>query len=141
MNNLLIRWFTTFNAFLIRVTNGRFGGRLGSQTILLLQTFGRKTGRPYVTPVAYFLHEGNYLLVGSNWGRDRHADWYLNLLREPHGMIHVDGKKFSVSGHDADRIEYERLWKFVTEQHAPYLNYQEMTARRIPIMVLKPDRI
>jgi F420H(2)-dependent quinone reductase len=141
MRDVFIRWFTAFNAFLIRVTNGRVGSRLGKQTILLLQTFGRKTDQPHVAPVAYFRHEGNYLLVGSNWGRDRHADWYLNLLRQPHGMIHVDGMKISVSGHDAEGDEYDRLWKFVTGQHAPYLNYQEMTARRIPIMVLKPGRI
>ena len=141
MKNIPIRWFTALNAFLIRATNGRFGGSLGRQTILLLQTLGRKTGRPHITPVAYFRHEGDYLLVGSNWGRDRHADWYLNLLREPHGMIHVGGRKFSVSGHDADGDEYDRLWKFVTGLHAPYLKYQEMTSRRIPIIVLTPGRI
>jgi F420H(2)-dependent quinone reductase len=141
MKDLLIRWFTAFNTFLIRATNGRVGSKLGKQTILLLQTLGRKTDQPHVAPVAYFRHERNYLLVGSNWGRGRHADWYLNLLRQPHGMIHVDGMKISVSCHDAEGDEYDRLWKFVTGLHAPYLNYQEMTARRIPIMVLKPGRI
>jgi hypothetical protein len=34
--------------------------------------------------------------------------------------------------------EYDRLWKFVTERHPPYLNYQKMTARHIPLMVFEP---
>jgi len=141
MKNLLIRLFTAFNGFLIRISNGRVGSRLGTQTILLLQTAGRKSGRTHTLPVAYFNHQGNYLLVGSNWGRDRHADWYLNLLRESRAMIQVDRRKIPVHAHDADGEEYALLWRFVTERHAPYLRYQEMTARRIPIMVLKPTNI
>ena len=141
MKDILIRWFTALNGFLIRVSNGRVGGRLGTQSILLLQTTGRKTGRPRSVPVAYFKHEGNYLLVGSNWGRDRHADWYLNLLRESHGMVLVDGRRFSIVARDADGAEYAGLWAYVTERHAQYLKYQEITARRIPIMVLKPGII
>ena len=141
MKDILIRWFTSFNAFLIRVTNGRIGSRLGTQTILLLYTTGRKSGEPRIIPIAYFRFEENYLLVGSNWGKEKHADWYLNLLKESHGMIRVDGKRISVNAHDAQGDEYDRLWKFVTERHAQYLNYQKMTTRRIPIMVLQPTKI
>ncbi len=141
MKDILIRWFTRFNAFLIGVTNGRIGSRLGTQTILLLYTTGRRSGEPRIIPIAYFRLEGNYLLVGSNWGKEKHADWYLNLLKESHGMIRVDGKRISVNAHDAQGDEYDRLWKFVTERHAQYLNYQKMTTRRIPIMVLQPTKI
>ncbi len=141
MKDILIRWFTSFNAFLIRVTNGRIGSRLGTQTILLLYTTGRKSGEPRIIPIAYFRFEENYLLVGSNWGKEKHADWYLNLLKESHGMIRVDGKRISVNAHDAQGDEYDRLWKFVAQRHAQYLNYQKMTTRRIPIMVLQPTKI
>ncbi len=141
MKDILIRWFTSFNAFLIRVTNGRIGSRLGTQTILLLYTTGRKSGEPRIIPIAYFRFEEKYLLVGSNWGKEKHADWYLNLLKESHGMIRVDGKRISVNAHDAQGDEYDRLWKFVTQRHAQYLNYQKMTTRRIPIMVLQPTKI
>jgi hypothetical protein len=30
------------------------------------------------------------------------------------------------------------LWKFATERHPPYLDYQKMTTRHIPIMVFEP---
>jgi deazaflavin-dependent oxidoreductase (nitroreductase family) len=84
MKDTFIKWFMDINAFLLRISNGRIGSRLGTQTILLLETTGRKTGQPRVIPIAYFLHEGKYLIVESNWGKDKHADWYLNLLKNPH---------------------------------------------------------
>lgn len=137
MINVLIKWFMKINAFLIRLTDGRIGGKLGKQTILLLETVGRKTGQPRVTPVAYFFHEGKYLIVASNWGKDRDADWYLNLLKTSRATLQVKVKKIPVVAHAAQGDEYARLWKFATEQHPPYLRYQAMTARHIPIVVFE----
>jgi deazaflavin-dependent oxidoreductase (nitroreductase family) len=137
MKNNLIKWFMKLNAFLIRFTDGRIGGKLGSQTILLLETVGRKTGQPRVTPVAYFFHEGQYLIVESNWGKDHDADWYLNLLKTPHATLQLKVQKIPVEAHAAQGDEYDRLWKFATERHPPYLNYQKMTSRHIPIVVFE----
>ncbi len=78
MKDTFIKWFTSFNAFLIRITGGRIGSQLGKQSILVLHTTGRRSGEPRTTPIAYFQHQGRYLLVASNWGRDKHADWLLN---------------------------------------------------------------
>ena len=138
MKDLLIKWFMTLNTFLIRVSNGRIGSKLGSQKILLLHTVGRKSGNLYVTPVAYFYHEGKYLIVASNWGRDKQADWFLNLMEHPRTEIEVQGKTIPVEAHQADGEEYVRLWEFATQKHPPYLEYQSMTARKIPIVVFQP---
>lgn len=140
MNDLLIRWFTDLNAFLIRITRGRLGSQLGTQSILILHTTGRRSGRPRSTPVAYFEHQGRYLLVGSNWGRPHDADWVLNLRQQPTGSVDVKGRSFAVRAHEVLGDEYANLWTFVTGRHPPYLRYQRMTARRIPIVVLEQDR-
>jgi deazaflavin-dependent oxidoreductase (nitroreductase family) len=137
MKNNLIKWFMKINAFLIRFTDGRIGGKLGSQTILLLETVGRKTGQPRVTPVAYFFHEGKYLIVESNWGKDKNADWYLNLLKTPRATLQLKVQKIPVVAHAAQGDEYARLWKFAIERHPPYLKYQKMTSRHIPIVVFE----
>ena len=137
MKDFFIKWFMDINAFLIRISNGRIGGRLGTQTILLLETIGRKTGQPRVIPIAYFFHEGVYLIVASNWGKDQDADWYLNLLKTPRAKLTVNGKTIPVEAHAAQGEEYARLWKFATERHPPYLNYQKMTSRHIPIVVFE----
>jgi deazaflavin-dependent oxidoreductase (nitroreductase family) len=137
MKNIFIKLFTEFNAFLIRISRGRIGSRLGTQTILLLETTGRKTGQLREVPIAYFFHDGQYLIVASNWGKDNHADWYLNLLKNPRAKLTVNGKIILVEAHDAQGDEYARLWKFATEKHPPYLNYQKMTSRHIPIVVFE----
>lgn len=137
MKNTLIKLFTDFNAFLIRISNGRIGSKLGAQTILLLETVGRKTGQLRVIPIAYFLHEGQYLIVASNWGKDKHADWYLNLLKNPYAKLTVNGKTIDTEAHDTQGDEYARLWDFATKKHPPYFNYQKMTSRYIPIVVFQ----
>jgi deazaflavin-dependent oxidoreductase (nitroreductase family) len=124
------------NKAVIRLSRGRLGSRLGTQTVLLLHNLGRRSGREYVTPIAYFYLEGFYFLVGSNWGMDRNASWYHNLLAQPHTLIEVRGKKIPVEAQEAVGAEYQRLWQYAVEHHPPYRHYQEMTQRHIPIVKL-----
>jgi F420H(2)-dependent quinone reductase len=138
MKNILIKWFMKINAFLIRISKGRIGGKLGTQTILILHTLGRKSGLPRSIPIAYFFYEGKYLIVESNWGKDNHADWYFNLQKQPQASIDVKGKTIKVKASFAEGEEYTRLWEYLTKKHPPYLDYQEMTKRKIPIAVFEP---
>jgi len=138
MKDVFIKWFMRLNAFLLRTTNGRIGSRLGKQTILLLETIGRKSGQPRLIPIAYFFHEGKYLIVETNWGKDNHADWYLNLKKHPRAILQVQGQRIPAEAQDAQGQEYDRLWKFATERHPPYLHHQQMTKRHIPIVVFQP---
>src|ERR1700690_2072917 len=120
MKNRFIKWFMSVNSFLIRLSRGRVGSRLGTQTILLLHTTGRKSGQERVIPIAYFDYEGKYLIVASNWGKAYQADWYLNLKKQPRAMLEVKGKRIEVQSREAMGEEYDRLWKFATEKHPPY---------------------
>lgn len=135
MKDIFIKWFMSINTLLLRLSQGRIGSKLGTQTILILHTTGRKSGQDRAVPIAYFEHEGDYLIVASNWGKDRPADWYLNLKNDPHAQLEIKGKIIPVAAREAQGEEYDRLWQFVTKRHPPYLEYQEMTTRRIPIMV------
>jgi deazaflavin-dependent oxidoreductase (nitroreductase family) len=140
MKDIFIKWFMSINSLLIRISHGRIGSRLGTQLILILHTIGRKSGQERATPIAYFDYEGTYLIVASNWGRDKQADWYLNLRQTPHAKLEIKGRLVSVTAREAQNEEYNRLWKFVTERHPPYLDYQKMTIRHIPIMVFEQDK-
>ena len=137
MKDIFIKWFMAINTLLLRLSRGRIGSKLGTQTILVLHTVGRKSGQDRVIPIAYFNYESRYLIVASNWGKDRQADWYLNLKKDPCARLEINGKDVSVIAHEAQGEEYDRLWKFASEHHPPYLEYQKKTARRIPIMVFE----
>lgn len=125
------------NAFLIRISGGRIGTQLGTQTVLVLNTMGRKSGQPRSIPIAYFFHEGKYLIVESNWGKDNHADWYFNLQKNPQASLEVKGRTIQVAARFAEGQEYAGLWKYVTLKHPPYLKYQKMTKRMIPIVIFE----
>ncbi len=139
MNKFFLKIFMALNTFAIRASRGRLGSRLGTQTILLLHSRGHRSGKQYVTPIAYFQTDGFYFLVGSNWGKDQNAGWYHNLLAQPRTCIEVKGQQIPVAAHPAEGPEYDRLWKYAIEHHPPYLHYKEMTERRIPIIVLQPE--
>jgi deazaflavin-dependent oxidoreductase (nitroreductase family) len=137
MKEIFIKWFMSIHTLLLRLSRGRIGSKLGTQTILLLHTIGRMSGQERTIPIAYFDYEGKYLIVASNWGKDRNADWYLNLKKTPHAKLEIKGKFIAAFAREVEGDEYNRLWKFVTERHAPYLEYQKMTTRHIPIMVFE----
>lgn len=137
MNDLFIKWFMAFNKFLLTVSKGRLGSKLGKQDVLILHTIGRKSGADRGIPIAYFAQENRYLIVASNWGKENQASWYLNLQKDPHARLDVKGKTLEVKAREALGDEYDSLWKFVTTRHPPYLDYQKQTSRRIPIMIFE----
>jgi F420H(2)-dependent quinone reductase len=137
MKDLLIKWFMAINSLFLRLSRGRIGSKLGTQTVLILHTVGRKSGQERTIPIAYFDYEGQYLIVASNWGKDKNADWYLNLKKNPLAKVEINGQIISVVAREAEGEEYTRLWKFTTERHPPYLKYQQMTTRHIPIMMFE----
>jgi hypothetical protein len=62
-------------------------------------------------------------------------------MEKPETTIEVDGRTIAVKARQAEGNEYERLWKYATEQHPPYLHYKEMTKRHIPIVILQPTEL
>ncbi len=138
MKDILIKWFMAINTLLLRLSRGRIGSKLGSQTILILHTNGRKSGQDRAVPIAYFAYEGHYLIVASNWGKDQQANWYLNLKKDPHAKLEINSKIIPVTAREAQGQEYDQLWQYVTKRHPPYLEYQKMTTRHIPIMIFEP---
>jgi len=134
----LIKLFTRFNAFLVRASGGRLGGQLGRQSILLLTTTGRRSGQPRSTPLSYYRDGTRYLVVASNWGRASQPDWFLNLLRQPRATIQVGGRSLPVQASVAEGDERARLWDLATRQNGQFLQYQQQTARQIPVVILTP---
>ena len=126
------------NTFVIQASRGRLGTLLLSQTILLLHTVGRRSGRHFITPLSYFRTDGYYFLVGSNWGRQHNPSWYYNLLDQPRTTIEVRGREIPVEARQAEGREYDRLWELATRHYPPYQHYKKKTRRHIPIIILQP---
>lgn len=137
MNKFFLKMFMSINSFMIHISKGRIGGKLGTQTILVIHYIGRKTGKHYNVPIAYFKTERGYFVIASNWGKEQNAAWYYNLKHQPRVTIEVEGKTLPVLSREAEGEEYDRLWAIAVSRHPDYLHYKEMTARHIPIVVFE----
>ena len=136
--SLMTKLFTRTNAFVLRITNGRLGSRMGKQSVLLLHTIGRKSGQPRATPLSYYRDGKNYLVVASNWGQDAPPNWLVNLKQQPRVSIQVKNTTLPVEARLAEGQDYQRLWAHVTSQNSQYLEYQKTVSHPIPIVILTP---
>ena len=136
--SIVTKVFARANAFLLQITNGRLGSRMGKQSVLLLHTVGRKSGKSYTTPLSYYRDGENYLIVASNWGKEDPPDWFRNLVRHSRTTIQVKDTTLQVEARQAEGEEYQRLWEVVIRQNSQYLEYQKTLTRRIPIVILTP---
>jgi deazaflavin-dependent oxidoreductase (nitroreductase family) len=136
--NIWTRLFTRLHVIIYWLTRGFLGNRVGKQSVLLLNTVGRRTGIHRITTLSYYRDEKNYVLVASNWGMESHPDWYLNLMKKPCTTIQVKDKILQVGAYLTEGEEYERLWQLVTGQNDQYVRYQQGIKRRIPIVILTP---
>jgi F420H(2)-dependent quinone reductase len=132
------KFFTKANVFVYQKTKGRLGNRMGKQSVLLLHTIGRKSGKNLMTSLSFYRDGDTYLVVASNWGKEYHPDWLLNLMKHPITTIQVGPKTIPVEARQADEEEYKRLWKLVTHQNDQYIQYQKGLTRQIPIVILTP---
>ena len=112
---------------------------MGKQSVLLLHTVGRSSGKPYITPLSFYRDGANYLVVASNWGKPSQPDWFRNLMQETRTSIQVKDQTIEVKARQTAGKEYQRLWDLITKQNAQYLQYQRGLNRRIPIVVLAPN--
>lgn len=137
IQKLFLRVFTFFHVLLYRLTRGKLGGRMNGLPVLLLRTVGRKTGKQRVTPLGYFVYEGNYVITGSNAGMNSHPGWYYNLTATPKARIQLQGNQLSVTTDVIEQGHYDLLWDTLTRIAPSYKNYTQRTNREIPILVLR----
>ena len=128
------------HAWLYRSTRGRIGHRTGHITNLLLTTTGRKSSKPRTVTLTYMADGESYVLVASNGGSDRHPVWWLNLQKNPHAQVQVGSKTFRVVASEADAPERARLWPKLKAYNPFYAQYEQITERCIPVVVLRALR-
>ena len=118
-------------SFLIRVSGGRLGTKMSDQDVLLLHTVGHRSGNEFVTPLAFQKDGENFLIVGSNWGKEAHPGWHHNLKAQPETTIQVGTESVSVTAREAEGTVYTKLWELVTGN--------KQTVHKLPAEYDTPD--
>lgn len=120
-----------------RATGGRLGANLGGLPHLLLTTTGRRSGVARTVPLTYMREGDRLILVASNGGSDRHPAWWLNLRSNTAATVQVAKETFRVNARRAEGDERDRLWAALKRFNPFYAQYEKITDREIPVVILQ----
>ncbi|MFF3245424.1 nitroreductase family deazaflavin-dependent oxidoreductase [Streptomyces sp. NPDC002870] len=120
-----------------RLTRGKV--LLSAQMLpgVILTARGAKSGLPRVTPLACMPEDsGDWLLIGSNFGRPGHPSWTTNLLRNPDAEVSWKGEDIQVHARLLEGEEREEAWRAALRFWPPYATYQSRVERQIRLFRL-----
>ena len=104
--------------------------------VIIVTNQGRKTGAIRKTPLMKAMDGNSYILVASQGGAPKHPLWYHNLKAEPNVEIRDEAEVYSMRVREVvDSVERQRLWDIAVAAYPPYQEYQDKTARVIPVFI------
>ena len=81
----------------------------------------------------------SYVLVGSKGGAPTNPEWVYNLRADPNVDIRDETEVYTMRVREVDdAAELARLWDLAVEAFPPYEEYQDKTARPIPVFLAEP---
>ncbi|GAA2416452.1 hypothetical protein GCM10010191_28570 [Actinomadura vinacea] len=141
------RWFSKVGPKIVppldRALHKASGGRflLGQSLVpsLVLTTTGAVSGRPRQAPLACMPEpDGSWIIVGSNFGREKHPAWTGNLLKHPEAEISFRGRTVKVTAALLDDAERAEAWPRLMRVWPVYDSYVERTERELRVFRLTP---
>ena len=131
MNKTLMKVIGIVHTSLYKMSGGKVARNMRGSEVVLLTTKGRQSGKRRTTPLFGLADGENWTVIASQGGHHEHPHWYLNLRDNPDVALQVGGET-------AEGAERERLWKSMASMYDGYDEYQKLTTRKIPVVVLKP---
>ena len=77
-------------------------------------------------------------MFASAAGADTDPDWLRNLVANPETTIEVGTKTRKVRARVAEGQERTDIWTTQKERFPAFADYEDRTAREIPVVVLEP---
>ena len=121
-----------------RASNGKVGGPFEGAPLLLLRTVGAKTGQQRVNPMMYQAVPDGYAVFASKGGAPDNPDWYHNLLAHPRVTAEIGTRTVDLRARVAEGDEREKIWSAQKAAYPGFADYEQKTARQIPVIVLEP---
>jgi deazaflavin-dependent oxidoreductase (nitroreductase family) len=106
--------------------------------MLLLETTGRKSGQPRVSPLLFARDGASAIVVGSNFGQAHHPGWTANLIADPHAVVTAAGQRIPVTATLLGGADAEAAYQKMVEITAVYSAYRGRTDRTIRVFRLTP---
>ena len=136
--NPMLRVIWKLHRFVLHVSGGRLGSRMGAMKVLLLETTGHSSGLPRTVGLSHLEADGRYFVMASYAGEDRDPAWAKNLRALPRATVTIGGMAIPVLARALDGAEREAMFDRFVESDAAYGEYRERTTREIPVFELRP---
>ncbi len=120
-------------------TGGAEGGQLGGLPVVILTTYGAKSGAVRKTPIMRMTDGDDYIAIASYAGAPANPAWYHNLTARPEGFVQDGGTVVAVRAVEVEGGEKQRLWRLADSLNPAYAGYRAATSRDIPILRLRRD--
>lgn len=119
-----------------RANEGRVGGPFEGAPVLLLHTWGRKTGTERVNPMMYLVRDGRTFVFASKAGAPVNPDWYLNLVTNPQVTVELGTQVFPATAVPVTGPERDEIYAEQARRYPGFAEYQASTDRVIPVVEL-----
>ena len=106
--------------------------------VVIVTNRGAKSGKVHKTPVMRVEHDGRYAMVASKGGAPANPLWYYNVHANPMVELQDGPRKQDMVAREVSGAERAEWWQRAVAAYPPYAEYQEKTARVIPVFVLEP---
>jgi deazaflavin-dependent oxidoreductase (nitroreductase family) len=133
-----VRLWSRLHARLYRLSNGRFVSRWFGAPVLVLETVGRRSGKPRATPVLYLRDGDRFVVLAANAGAERTPAWWLNLQAAGAASVVVGGRRSDVRAQLLEGTERARLWDDFVAMYPQAHEYVGFTTRPLPLVALEP---
>jgi len=120
------------------------GGRQGTTLrdtglpVVIITNRGARSGKLRKTPVMRVEHDGSYAAIASQGGAPTHPRWYYNLRADPFVELQDGPRRQDMIAREVTGEERAQWWERAVAAYPPYAEYQQRTARQIPVFVLEP---
>ena len=107
--------------------------------VIIVTNRGNRTGAIRKTPLMRVKDGNNYVLVGSKGGAPKNPVWVYNLRTDADVEIQDEAAVHNMQVREVEvGEERARLWDLSVAAFPPYEEYQNRTARLIPVFVAEP---
>jgi deazaflavin-dependent oxidoreductase (nitroreductase family) len=122
-----LRWFGVSGVSLLR-----------RRDVLVLETFGRRTGKRRRSAVTYLCGDDGTYRIGGGAGGMTRVDWVANLRARDHAVVYVRRQRVAVAVHELRGEQRDVAHGAAASRWPEVLDYERVSKRRIPYFQLTP---
>ena len=89
-----------------------------------------------VNPLAYDVDADRLFVISSNGGDDNNPSWFYNVVAHPQVIVEVGADTLHMQASIAAEPERTRLFDKITTERPGFRDYQALTKRILPVVIL-----